>query len=44
VGAEYEAGKHTLTIGSRMMSSGVFVLKMKSGDLSATRTIMLGAQ
>jgi hypothetical protein len=43
-GAEYSAGKHTLEFGRKAMPTGVFVLKMKSGTFSATRTIMVGAK
>ena len=43
-GAEYSAGKHTLEFGRMAMSPGVFVLKMKSGTFSATRTILVGAK
>jgi hypothetical protein len=40
-GAEYAEGKHTLEFGRMVMRTGVFVLRMKSGTFSATRTIMV---
>ena len=43
-GAEYAEGKHTLEFGRKTMRTGVYVLKMKSGTFSATRTILVGAQ
>jgi hypothetical protein len=43
-GAEYAEGKHTLEFGRKTMRTGVYVLKMKAGTFSATRTILVGAQ
>jgi hypothetical protein len=38
--AEYSAGKHSIEIGRKEMPAGVFVLRLKAGAFSATRTIM----
>jgi hypothetical protein len=43
-GAEYAAGRHTITFGQKSMPTGLYVLKMKSGPFSATRPVMVGAQ
>lgn len=42
-GAEYSAGKHTVRFTANTLPEGVFVLKMNAGSLSATRTVMIGA-
>lgn len=42
--AEYSAGKHTIEFGRKAIAMGVFILKMKAGPFSATRTILVGAQ
>jgi hypothetical protein len=42
--AEYAEGKHTLEFGRKTSRTGVFVIKMKSGNFSAARTILVGAQ
>jgi hypothetical protein len=44
VDAECAPGKHSLEFVRKTMPTGVFVLKMKSGPFSATRTILVGAQ
>jgi len=43
-GAEYAAGKHNIEFGRNAIPPGVFVLKMKSGILSATRTMVVAGQ
>ena len=43
-GAEYAGGRHALEFGRKAIGSGVFVLKMKSGNFSATRTVLVGEQ
>jgi hypothetical protein len=43
-GAEYSVGKYTLAFGQKVMPKGVFVIKMKSGPFSATRTILACAR
>jgi hypothetical protein len=41
-GMEYAEGRHTIELG-RKASAGMFVLRMKSDQFSATRTILVGA-
>jgi hypothetical protein len=43
-GAEYSIGKHTLALGQKVMPKGVFVIKMKSGPFSSTRTVLACAR
>ncbi|MBN1757892.1 MAG: hypothetical protein JW863_06220 [Chitinispirillaceae bacterium] len=43
-GAEYSAGKHTVRFPAESIPEGVFVLKMSSGSLLITRTIMAGTR
>jgi hypothetical protein len=38
--ARYAAGRHTIELSRKAMPVGIFVLKMKSGPFSATRTIV----
>jgi hypothetical protein len=39
---EYAKGRHTIQFRQKAMRTGVFLLKMKSGRFSATRTILAG--
>jgi hypothetical protein len=43
-GADYAGGRHAIEFGRKTMPTGVFVLKMKSGRFSATRTVLVGEQ
>jgi len=42
-GVEYGAGKHTIEFGRKVLPTGVFAFKMKSGFFSATRTVLVAA-
>jgi hypothetical protein len=42
-GAEYAKGRHALEFGHKAMPTGTYILKMKSGYFSATRSILVGA-
>jgi hypothetical protein len=42
--ANYSMGKHTLSLGRNVMSSGAFVLQMNAGSYSVSRRIVVGAQ
>jgi hypothetical protein len=44
VNTEYAAGKHSIRLDQNIMPKGVYVVKMRAGRFSATRTICTGSK